>query len=241
MFALNLAWLSLLILPLLCFKLCFCVWWPILTVYVQQVFVTRRLSGKQSCFILLRRFFTFQSRGPAVFSFLQQLYHRAKLQSNMLSSVQLLDFKSVFRIIRWNFFQFGTSRSVFHRSMGTFTAYLFLRLVAHMGTLGRRLESIFIFLLFWKYDTFQIEKGSKFCNFGRPSSLSSFNFCQASALLTYFSVSTEFMARKTKVFVAARLRSLRTDDRSSEGHPRSVKQELETWKHLKFIHELLDS
>ena len=44
-----------------------------------------------------------------------------------------------------------------------------------------------------------------------------------------------------KARVAARLRSLRSDDPSSKGHPRSIKQELETWKHLKLIHELLDS
>ena len=41
--------------------------------------------------------------------------------------------------------------------------------------------------------------------------------------------------------VAARLRSLRSDDPSSKGHPRSIKQELETRKHFKLIHELLDS
>ena len=41
--------------------------------------------------------------------------------------------------------------------------------------------------------------------------------------------------------VAARLRSLRTDDPSSKGHPRSIKQELETWKYFKLIYELLDS
>ena len=43
------------------------------------------------------------------------------------------------------------------------------------------------------------------------------------------------------VYVAARLRSLRTDDPSSKGHPRSIRQEFETWKHFKLIHELLDS
>ena len=41
--------------------------------------------------------------------------------------------------------------------------------------------------------------------------------------------------------VAARLRSLRSDAPSSKGNPRSIKQELETWKHFKLIHELLDT
>ena len=41
--------------------------------------------------------------------------------------------------------------------------------------------------------------------------------------------------------VTARLRSLRPDDPSSKGQPRSIKQELETWKHFKLIHELSDS
>ena len=46
---------------------------------------------------------------------------------------------------------------------------------------------------------------------------------------------------KRRGSVAARLRSLRSDNPSSKGHPRSIKQELETWKHFKLIHELLDS
>ena len=40
--------------------------------------------------------------------------------------------------------------------------------------------------------------------------------------------------------VAARLRSLRTDDPLSKGHPRSVKQELETLKIFKLTYKLLN-
>ena len=40
--------------------------------------------------------------------------------------------------------------------------------------------------------------------------------------------------------VAARLRSLRSDDPLSKGHPRSIKQELETLKTFKHTYELLN-
>ena len=46
---------------------------------------------------------------------------------------------------------------------------------------------------------------------------------------------------KRRGSVAARLRSLRSDNPSSKGQSMSIKQELETCKHFKLIHELLDS
>ena len=64
---------------------------------------------------------------------------------------------------------------------------------------------------------------------------------RGSHCLNYFMFLTSRYSFLKKVHVAARLRSLRSNDPSSKGHPRSIKQELETWKHFKLIHELLDS